>query len=534
MTGLVWFLVAMTLHAWLAVFAPVHAKGAAEGGVPAISHDLPMTAVKGQNVVYDLSRFGGYIGPNYNTPTTGSMSSGSQTLTIANPLDFANGQGIVVLGAGPATSLSTPTGVIASPLGVTGRTTYYYAVVDEDYANGRTPASAPGGVSEAVATLGIQTVTDIACNRVSGVVTCTTPRAHNFVNGSQVELPRGTSGDWTFEGVFTITSVPNSTTFTFTQYGAQDKSGIVTTGTARVVGRVQVKWNITTAFVMKHLIYRCLGRSSCSLPANATNYKLVGVSIGLDSSFVDCGYAFNAASLDNGDAPVSAPTTASRQWLPTTIAAGGGTTTLTLAKAAKSSVSGVKVAHDNAPVLLNACGAIGATHQGAVILVPSLGSTSGTNYFPISSTMNGCGGVEIDFGSPVWANAPIAPGGGATFKGIAGGNNGQLPPFYNVSQTALIDGFAYPFFFMSLPTSGNLSLEGFLMQCYQPYQSCVVQDETPDSSAVVSIRYKDVHLEGYAAATPLLSAAGSAFSGMVADGRMGLRISRRYRQFYSP
>jgi hypothetical protein len=119
--------------------------------------------------------------------------------------------------------------------------------------------------------------------------------------------------------------------------------------------------------------------------------------------------------------------------------------------------------------------------------------------------------VEFDFGSPIWANAPIVPNGGSKFKGIAGGNPGQIPPFYNVSQTVLVSGEAYPFFFMTLPYSTNLSIEGFLMQCYQPYQSCVVQDESVDSSAVYSIRYKDVHLQGYGSSIPYLARGGFGF-----------------------
>ena len=59
---------------------------------------------------------------------------------------------------GLATTLATPTGVVATASGMTGSTTYYYAVVDEDFANGKTPVSAAGSVTNAVATLGLQSV----------------------------------------------------------------------------------------------------------------------------------------------------------------------------------------------------------------------------------------------------------------------------------------------------------------------------------------------------------------------------------------
>ena len=55
---------------------------------------------KGPNPTWDVMRFGGYIGPNYATGTTGNISSGSSTLTVGSALDFANGQGILVLEPG--------------------------------------------------------------------------------------------------------------------------------------------------------------------------------------------------------------------------------------------------------------------------------------------------------------------------------------------------------------------------------------------------------------------------------------------------
>src|SRR5271163_4405488 len=48
---------------------------------------------KGPNPTYDITQFGGYIGPNFifgtNGYTTGSMSASSSTLTVASAMDFA-------------------------------------------------------------------------------------------------------------------------------------------------------------------------------------------------------------------------------------------------------------------------------------------------------------------------------------------------------------------------------------------------------------------------------------------------------------
>jgi hypothetical protein len=449
---------------------------------------------KGPNPSYDVTRYGGYIGPNYNTPTTGSISSGTTTLTLANALDFANEHGILILGAGPSPKIATPTGVTAAAVGATGSTSYYYCVVDEDYANGRTACSAAGSVSNAVATLGLQTFTLASCNRVSGLVTCQTTAAHNFVSGSQVDIPRNTTGDGGFEGTFTITSIPDATHFTFTQYGVADKS--ISKGTARVAGRVAVKWNAPANYtVAKHIIYRCSG-GACALPANAANYIAVGVAIGNDSYYLDRGYGMYIsagflANLDNADAPSTAPTATSNQWLPTIIAAGGGTTSITLANAASHTVSGAKVLHDNTPNLKAACAAM---ITGGTVLVP--GTLNSAHEFPIASLFNmaSCAGqTEIDFGTEVWATAPIIPKAASKLKGIASGTVSQTPNFYGVNNIAWFNGFAYPFILMEPGTSHDLSLEALQFACNQVDQSCIYQDAGTDGGGVVSIRYTDVY-----------------------------------------
>ncbi len=199
------------------------------------------TQFGGPNPYYDLRKFGWYTSPTYyRNGTTGTMSASSSTLTLANALDFVNGQGLVVLGAGPTPTISTPTGVTAAAVGAIGSTTYYYCVVDEDYQNGRTACSSAGSVANAVATLGIQTYTITAGARASGVVTITA--ANSIISSSQIEVQNGTTGDHSFEGAFTTTGATGAA-ITFNQYGVSDASGTVTNGNLRVVGMVVVKWN---------------------------------------------------------------------------------------------------------------------------------------------------------------------------------------------------------------------------------------------------------------------------------------------------
>src|SRR5579859_5034797 len=68
--------------------------------------------------------------------TTGTVEAGSRILHVADALDFADGQGIAVWGAGPAFSAGPLTGVTATQQGATGSTTYSYQVAPVDYAGG--------------------------------------------------------------------------------------------------------------------------------------------------------------------------------------------------------------------------------------------------------------------------------------------------------------------------------------------------------------------------------------------------------------
>lgn len=68
----------------------------------------------------------------------GSIAAGSGVLTLNAASDFENGQGILIVGAGRASTLSSPHGLTARTFGVKGQTTYEYQVVE---------VNAEGGIS---------------------------------------------------------------------------------------------------------------------------------------------------------------------------------------------------------------------------------------------------------------------------------------------------------------------------------------------------------------------------------------------------
>ncbi|HXJ12972.1 MAG TPA: carboxypeptidase-like regulatory domain-containing protein, partial [Candidatus Limnocylindrales bacterium] len=71
---------------------------------------------KGPNPWVDVTRFGGYLGPNYNAPaTTCSISAGSAVASCAAASDFQNTHGILILGAGPAPAIATPQAPTVTP-----------------------------------------------------------------------------------------------------------------------------------------------------------------------------------------------------------------------------------------------------------------------------------------------------------------------------------------------------------------------------------------------------------------------------------
>lgn len=63
-----------------------------------------------------------------NQSTTGTITTGTNTLTVASAIDFKVGQGIRVVGAGPAFTIPQATGFSVAQGGATGAVSYTYAI----------------------------------------------------------------------------------------------------------------------------------------------------------------------------------------------------------------------------------------------------------------------------------------------------------------------------------------------------------------------------------------------------------------------
>jgi hypothetical protein len=442
---------------------------------------------KGPNPYYDVTRFGGYVANGVQT-TTGSITVGTKNLTLTGAIDFANGHGILITGAGPATALATPTGVAVTPQSVTGATSYSYCVVAEDYAAGRTACSVAGSTTTGSATLGLLTAGTLSsCNRANGTVTCTTTAAHNLSVNSFINILRGSTADPSFETTATVITVPNSTTFTFGQIGALDATGTVTAGTLQAVARNLVQWNIVPYSVLRSYIYRCT--TTCG--TIGSNYVLAGVASGMDSSFFDQGFAVTASLIGNGDVPGTAPTSSSNQYLLSTITAGAGTTSLTINDAASNTVSGAIVVHDNGITIKNLCASM--TASGTIVAPNSAYS------FPISSTLNlsVCPiGTEFDFSANLVVNGTIIPRAESFMKGLPGQNTTQPGNFYSMKPLTIVSGNGFPLVYMLPGTSHDFSMENLVMVCNRAYQPCILQDEDSTGNNVTSVHYTNIHVGG--------------------------------------
>jgi hypothetical protein len=87
------------------------------------------------------------------TSTTGTISASSSSLSLASAIDFKNGQGIRINGAGATFATNPPSGLTVTQNGTTGATTYQYQVASLDCAGGVGAAITTVSISNGNATL---------------------------------------------------------------------------------------------------------------------------------------------------------------------------------------------------------------------------------------------------------------------------------------------------------------------------------------------------------------------------------------------
>lgn len=363
---------------------------------------------KGPNPYVDITAFGARaVNPSTTPAATGLTANCTATqtsCTISSASTFVNGDGVIIYGAGATQSMSTPsaptvtpslalagTGTLLDTPGPTGSTTYNYKVVARDRNGGLTAASSSGSTTTGAASLGAINVNITSMSRSGQIVTVTTASAHGFLVGcgattcGEVFIGGGNGlSDVTFRGWFSVTGATDTTHFTFvgppnTSLGATTSA---TGGTATFYNCNLVSWSAVTGAV-QYYIY--------SDRANPGTFALVGVSnpnsaTGTqDLSWEDYG----SPMMDNfafpAFVPATAPSSATSDSLSTTIASGAGTTTLTLANAAGTTVTGATILLDVAPAINAAVAAIGSNGNAGSLYIPA---DPNGNSFVVNSWIN--------------------------------------------------------------------------------------------------------------------------------------------------
>jgi len=451
---------------------------------------------KGPNPWFDLLRFGGYTSTLPVPQTTGSMTAGSATLAIASALDFANGQGIVVWGAGSLPTITTPPQPAVTPIGIlNGSTTYNYKVIAEDYFGGLTSASAAGTTTTGAATIGVNTVTLTQAVRSGGVTTYTTSVAHNFQAGQSVDIcgfggGTGCPGTFinSFNGVKVIVSTPTSTTFTVNDGGMQDATDTSGTPFAQVAACNKLTFTgFSGTGTLRYWIYRSVGAGA---------YSLVGVAVGLDPFFIDCNQNVTGAP---GYVPSTPPSAAQAGYLATTISSGGGTTSLTLANSAVTTVSGATVLHDNAPALRAAMQAAFNVNGGTVYIPAGPQSGSSFVYWPFNSTLDMTSGFTNPNFSPahilsnafVTLNQPWILRPSLEIEGLPK----KSSSFY-YTPGASFGGNAHPMFYMGHGSGNSIQLNRVILTLGNAQQTGIYSDDYTDGGGISGFLMDDSEVQG--------------------------------------
>jgi len=438
---------------------------------------------KGPNPSFDIFRYGGYANTTLPAPsTTCSITSGQTTATCASAIDFVNGQGIVIYGAGPATTMTTPGTPTVTPTGIlNGATTYNYKVIAEDRNGGLTAASAQGSTTTGAATLGVNTVTVTQGVRTGGLTTFTTSAAHNFQAGSTVSINGMNNGAGAFfddmNGTKVIVSTPTSTTFTVQDGTLTDRTD-TSTGTASVQACNTLTYasgSYSGTSTLKYWIYR--------------NNALVGIAPGLDPYYVDCGVTVGTPP---SYVPAAPPASATPEYLVSTIASGGGTTTLTLANAASATVSNAAALHDNS-LALKAAAQAAYNSSGGTVYIPS-----GEGAFPFNAVTDFTSGLSNTFtrtvrilaAGPLVLNQTIILRAGMDFEGTpsAWGSFVYTPG-------GVLAGNAHPMMYVPIGAT-NIHLNRLLFQLGPALQTGFLSDIDATGQGSAGFNFIDTYFQG--------------------------------------
>lgn len=359
----------------------------------------------------------------------GMTATGSGTsFTISANWPGVNGDGVTIYGAGSACALSTPSAPTVTPslaaagtgTGLTvpapvGSGSNGYEIKARDKLGCLTTESPTGSTSTAN-TLGSQSVSISGFTRSGNTVTATTSAPHGLVAGAHVIISTP-SDNFYFGGSYVVAASANNTHFTYlTTNDVADGAPTVSNGggTAYYFNANHLSWTPVTG-ATEYYIY---GRVSGSL-------TLIGISKpqNVNQSIVDATWDdFGSPMMDGIPLPYFVPTTPSGTSLPhplvTTIVSGAGTTSLTVANAATTPVTGATILFDNTPNIQTAVANVTAS---SLLYFPS-GTYVTNSYLSIPGSVS----VNLAGGNLYLNDTMDIAGGGTKLFGMLGsqGTNG--------------------------------------------------------------------------------------------------------------
>lgn len=401
----------------------------------------------------DVAAFGARaLAVNLGYTTTCTVSATSTSLTCAAASHFQNGDGLSLYGAGATNTLSTPgaptvapslaahaTGTGLDANAPSGSTSFSYKVVAlgtwsatpaTNLWGAYTAASAAGSTSTGNA-LGSQTQTISTLSELNGALTITCSANCPMSVGAQVSVV-GTSNDGFFAGQYIVASVTNSTTFVVTTGNSTPSTLNATGGTLGWFVCNHITWSAVSG-AFEYAIY---GRTSGS-------WTLLGFSWPGVTWFDDFGSTMTANLTSYGWLPTSAPASAQNGVLTTTITAGGGTTSLTVANAATGAVTSGFATFDDAPLFVAA--ASYADSHGGPLFIPCTPATAAMR-FVIGSYLQLAGGfpMNVQQCGALALDAPFEWDAGLNWSGVFSGNNGGAAAVALTADADIDVGTAYP------------------------------------------------------------------------------------------
>jgi hypothetical protein len=458
-------------------------RGIADGGTPKTAGETTANIdadlhTKGPDPWFDITNYGARSVASPPT-TTATITRGQKTAVLANGSLFQNGDSIRINYAGPATTLATPVGLRVAPYvnagGSTsapftgaeaGVTTYAYKIIACDKQGGCTASSADSTSVTSQATLGRVTAKISSIALSNQALTVTTATAHGFSTEALVYIQYFSTHTPLFEGFYIIATVPDAKHFTVSvNYDSRVNSTPVSDtsgGTAVSFNCNHLQW-APTPNAWKYYIY---GRSGNS-------FNLVGVTRPMENWWDDYG----SSMMDNFSypnyIPKSAPTSATHQYLLTTIVSGGGTNNITMSETASNSVVGSPAVFGSDAAILAAFKAAATgtgTGMGAVYIPAGVFFTAGffttpKSFLPYRIIQNGSLflGDTLQFANPVVWTGFSAPSASAfQWNGaavIVGGSANPAFPMIYMSQGASGSQFDH-LNFRNFPSNGGLIFLG--------------------------------------------------------------------------